>query len=271
VTKKSMGFAQAEDTQDKMESSLVGFMSSLKDKRKGAGSSEFDALKNNDKKAAYLSPDWDTFVMSQFDSSELAEGHPKVNGLRRVAELLLGDIISSSPMDVHPVTPRDETQRSTVGYSITFAWFDGTERVYGDVADVWSGNQDPDFLIYSVATAATRAEGRALRKALKLKKCTAEEISGSGSGPKPKSEKARDVVDITESISVPQIKFLDKRCKGLDIDVMKFINRGEESYDVIEEMTKAEAKEAIDVLADMASEKVKLDSSLKGYDPSWRD
>jgi len=52
---------------------------------------------------------------------------------------------------------------------------------------------------------------------------------------------------------------------------MKFINRGEESYDVIEEMTKAEAKEAIDVLADMASEKVKLDSSLKGYDPSWRD
>ena len=262
-----MGFA-AGNVEEKMESALVGFMSSIKKKRGRSTISDFDKLDNKDKKSAYLSPEWDDFVMSQLDPSELADGHPRVNGLRRVAELLLGDIIQSTPVDVHPVAPRDESQRSTVGYSVTFLWFDGTERVYADVADVHSQNQDPEFLKYSVATAATRAEARAFRKALKLKKCAAEEM-GPKSDSKPQTKTQENVV--SEAISGQQIKFINKRCKDLDIDAVKLINKDGEKYDVIEDMTKVEAKALIDFLAKVARDEVTVDSSLKGYDPSWRD
>lgn len=266
--KKSMGFNMSGVISDEMESSLETFMVSIKKKKVTVRTSDFDKLTDVEKKATYLSPDWDNFVMSQFADDELVDGHPKVHGLRRVAELLLGDIVSSSPIDVHPVAPRDETHRSTVGYSITFNWFDNSERTYADVADVHSGNQDPDFLIYSVATAATRAEGRALRKALKLKKCAFEEIGPTKDEVKSKPQKVSDKPD---PISSSQIRFLDKRCKDLDVDVLKFINKGQEQFDVIEDMTKVQAKELIDFLAQVTAEKETLDKSVKGYNPSWRD
>ena len=265
-----MGFIASDKVEDDIKSNLVGFMSSIKKKKGMVTISDFDKLSAKDKKSAYLSPEWDDFVMGQFVDSELADGHPRANGLRRVAELLLGDIIESIPIDIHPVAIRDETQRSTVGYSIKFLWFDGSERTYADVADVFSGNQDPDFLIYSVATAATRAEVRALRKALKLKKCAAEEI-----GPKNDRTESRTKATVQdnmeESISTQQIKFINKRCSDLDINVLKLLNKGQEQYDVIEEMTKSEAKLLIDFLSEVAKEAVVLDDSLKGYDSSWRD
>lgn len=265
-----MGFRASDDIGEEMESALSGFMSAIKKKRGQSTVSDFDKLSNKEKKSAYLSTDWDTFVMSQFDSSELSDGHPRVNGLRRVAELLLGDIIQSTPIDVHPVAPRDETQRSTVGYSVTFLWFDGTERTYADVADVHAGNQDPEFVIYSVATAATRAEARAFRKALKLKKCAAEEM-GPKTDAKPQTKTPQNVATI-EYVSSNQIKFIDKRCKDLDINTLKLMSKDGEQYDVIEDMTKVQAKALIDFLAKVAKdEEVTVDSSLKGYDPNWRD
>lgn len=268
AAKKSIGFNVSDVIGEEMKCSLESFMVSVKKNKVSVGTSDFDGLSNDDKKAAYLSPHWDTFVMSQLDESELTDGYPRVAGLRRVAELLLGDIINSSPIDVHPVAPRDETQRSTVGYSITFLWFDGSERTYADVADCHSENQDPEFLIYSVATASTRAEGRALRKALKLKKCAFEEIGPTKDAVKSKPKKVSDRPD---PISSSQIRFLDKRCKDLDVDVLKFINQGQETFDAIEDMTKVQAKELIDFLAQVTADKEKLDKSVKGYNPSWRD
>ena len=268
--KKEMGFAMSEVVGEGLESSLEEFMVAIKKKKVLVGTSEFDELKNDEKKAAYLSPDWDAFVMSQFDASELADGFPRVAGLRRVAELLLGDIINSSPVDVHPVALRDETQRSTVGYSITFNWWDDTERTYADVADCHSENQDPDFLIYSVASASTRAEGRALRKALKIKKCSFEEIKPKSSEERPKT-KTSTVSDKPDPISDGQIRFLNKRCKDLDVNVIKLLNMNGDKYDVIEDVMKTEAKEMIDFLADVSAEKKTLDKAIKGYDPNWRD
>lgn len=254
-----------------LESSLEEFMVAIKRKKVSVGTSEFDELKSKEKKAAYLSPNWDAFVMSQFDPSELADGFPKVAGLRRVAELLLGDIINSSPIDVHPVALRDETYRSTVGYSITFNWWDDTERTYADVADCHSENQDPEFLIYSVASASTRAEGRALRKALKIKKCSFEEIKPKSDRGEKSETKPRTVSDKPDPISDSQIRFLNKRCKDLDVNVVKLLNMNGDKYDVIEDVMKTEAKEMIDFLADVSAKKKTLDKAIQGYDPNWRD
>jgi hypothetical protein len=80
---------------------------------------EFTELDNAQKRSFYLSLDWHPFVMSLLDETELNEGYPKADGLRRVGELLLGDIIDSKPTEVFPVNG-NSLGRATVSYSITF-------------------------------------------------------------------------------------------------------------------------------------------------------
>ena len=118
----------------------------------------------------YGSKEWNEFVMSQFENNELIDGNPICAGLRRVAEELLGDIISSGPSEVYPSTDPNGPGRATVVYQVVFNWMNSGEvRTYSEVADVWHGNTDDLFCAHPVATASTRAEGRALRKALKVR------------------------------------------------------------------------------------------------------
>ena len=44
-----------------------------------------------------FSEEWNEYVMAHFKRNELIDGNPICAGLRRVAELLLGDIIESGP------------------------------------------------------------------------------------------------------------------------------------------------------------------------------
>ena len=176
-----------------------------------------------------LSSEWNDYVMSHFDESELINGNPICAGLRRVAELLLGSILESGPHEVYPATDPNGPGRATVIYRVVFDWMNsGQIKVFSEVADVWHGNTDDLFCAHPVATASTRAEGRALRKALKLRKLAAEELS------------KKDIISIVqqtvpskptdgdwnpeEKISVQQISFVDNKCRQLDINVMSFIN-----------------------------------------------
>ena len=210
----------------------------------------------------YLSPEWDAYVMSQFGPSELMDGHPNAAGLRRVAELLLGPILKSGPTQVFPSEGNGPT-RATVVYSVTFSWkADGTVREYSEVADVWHGNTDALFCGYAVATASTRAEGRALRKALKLKKCSAEELS--------KNDVAKIVAEETvEKVSNEQISFIDSKCKKLDINVVAFINSGEKQYRSIYDVTRDTAAKMIKKLTEFTNDKSLIGEPIKTY-TEWR-
>ena len=210
----------------------------------------------------YLSPEWDAYVMSQFGPSELMDGHPNAAGLRRVAELLLGPILKSGPTQVFPSEGNGPT-RATVVYSVTFSWkADGTVREYSEVADVWHGNTDALFCGYAVATASTRAEGRALRKALKLKKCSAEELS--------KNDVAKIVAEETvEKVSNEQISFIDSKCKKLDINVVAFINSGEKQYRSIYDVTRDTAAKMIKKLTELTNDKSLIGEPIKTY-TEWR-
>lgn len=211
----------------------------------------------------YLSPEWDAYVMEQFAPHELMDGHPNAVGLRRVAELLLGPIVKSGPTQVFP-SEGNGPSRATVVYTVVFEWggSGGNAREYSEVADVWHGNTDALFCGFAVATASTRAEGRALRKALKLKKCSAEELS--------KNDVAKIVAEETvEKISNEQVSFIDSKCKKLDISVVAFINSGEKQYRSIYDVTRDTAAKMIKKLTEFTNDKSLIGEPIKTY-TDWR-
>jgi len=231
---------------------------------------------NEEDRPSMFSEEWNEYVMAHFKRNELIDGNPICAGLRRVAELLLGDIIESGPEQVFPASDSNGPGRATVVFSITFNWMNtGSTRTFKEVADVWHGNTDDLFCAHPVATASTRAEGRALRKALKLRCLAAEELA------------KKDIVDIVQqavkqaptsgeyeagkSISSQQIQFIDNKCSMLDIDAFAFINMGNGSFSTVSEVTKDSAKKMIKVLNNYQNNSGDIPDSIKGYKVNWRE
>ena len=229
---------------------------------------------DEEERPSIFSDEWNEYVMAHFKSNELIDGNPICAGLRRVAELLLGDIIDSGPSQVFPATDNNGPGRATVVFKVTFNWMNsGVIKSFSEVADVWHGNTDDLFCAHPVATASTRAEGRALRKALKLRCLAAEELA------------KKDIVDIVQQavkqaptsgeyesgkgISSQQVQFIDNRCNQLDVDVVKFINIGENTYNSINEVTKDNAKKMIKVLNTYQNGN-EIPEKVKGYNINWR-
>ena len=221
-----------------------------------------------------FSDEWNDFVMAHFHRNELIDGNPICAGLRRVAEFLLGDIVESGPEQVFPAMDGSSPDRATVVFKVVFNWMNsGQQRVFKEVADVWHGNTDDLFCAHPVATASTRAEGRALRKALKLRCLAAEELA------------KKDIVNIVQEsvkkaptsgeyeggnkVSSQQIQFIDNRCNQLDVDVISFINMGENTYGSIEQVTKESAKKMIKVLNNYQNGSA-IPESIQGYKVNWR-
>ena len=223
-----------------------------------------------------FSDEWNDFVMAHFHRNELIDGNPICAGLRRVAEFLLGDIIESGPEQVFPAMDGSAPDRATVVFKVVFNWMNsGEQRVYKEVADVWHGNTDDLFCAHPVATASTRAEGRALRKALKLRCLAAEELA------------KKDIVSIVresvkktptsgeyeagKTISSQQIQFIDNKCSTLDIDAFAFINMGNSSFANVGEVTKDSAKKMIKVLNNYQNDSGEIPDNIKGYKVNWRE
>jgi hypothetical protein len=209
-----------------------------------------------------LSPEWHDYVMTKFTSNELIEingdKYPNCYGLRRVVELLIGKIVDSRPVNM--VISSDSTSnnpgRVTVVYEIVVRSHSTGETIrYGDIAEVFSINTDDLFMAYPGATAATRAEGRCLRKLLKVRCVAAEELTRN----KDVGKAVRDMIKSgptdgayqeEDPISGAQIKLLTNKCREMNIDVLKFINIGEKTYDKLEDVRKKVAINMIKLLND---------------------
>jgi hypothetical protein len=214
--------------------------------------------------------------MDKFEPRELIDGNPICAGLRRVAEDVLGSIVSSRPVQVWPSTDVNGPGRATVVFEIVINWMDSGElRTFAEVADVWHGNTDDLFCAHPVATASTRAEGRALRKALKVKCLAAEELA------------KKDIVAIVrqsvnadkeidgewnekDTISSPQVNFIDTKCKQLDINVVSFINAGSDNYSSISEVSKQTASKMLSTLNEYQTKSKNIPEKILGYDSNWR-
>lgn len=217
-----------------------------------------------------LSSEWHDYAMTLFHESEMIDGHPLVAGLRRVSEVVLGPIVFSGPTQVFPVQREDHHGRATVVFTVRFA--NGME--YAEVADSWEGNTDDMFCAFAVAIASTRAEARALRKALKIKGVAAEELT--------KKDTAKIVRDISSTknssegeyddqsrMSDAQYNFIDVKCKQLNIDGTKLFN--DFKVDNGRKVSKKIASEIIDRLNDYQRDKSSIPEALLGYKQEWRD
>lgn len=218
-----------------------------------------------------LSKEWHDFAMQLFSEDELVDGHPLVAGLRRVAELVIGQVVFSGPTQVFPVQTPDHHGRATVVFTVTFA----NGSTYSEVADAWEGNTDDMFCAYAVAIASTRAEARALRKALKIKGVAAEELT--------KKDTAKIVRDISKQktstsgdyddqgrMSDAQYNFIDVKCKQLNINGSKLF-KDVFKVDNNRKISKKIASDIIDQLNEYQRDKNTIPSDLLGYNEDWRN
>ncbi len=126
---------------------------------------------------------WTDYVLELFSKNELENGNPKVDGLRRVVEKLYGSFDSRSQIIDSPNI--NNGFRATVLVSLQFRNGDWTGWTVDGAADVFSGNTAAPYHKHAVATAETRAEGRALRKALKLVKVLSAEETYNADSDEP--------------------------------------------------------------------------------------
>jgi len=149
--------------------------------------------------------------------------------------------------------------------------------LFSDVADCWEGNTDDAFCVFNTATAATRAEGRALRKALRLRTVAAEEMTTKNTASIARSISQTKNVKSTEGeyddsgrMTDPQANFIDAKCKQLNLDVTQFFK---EAFDinVNRKVSKGQASSAIQKLNEYQQDKSLIPESITtAYLSDWR-
>jgi hypothetical protein len=208
--------------------------------------------------------------MRQFREDELMDGAPTCDGCRRVIEDTIGIIASSVLPKVFPPS-RDNNGTSTVSVRVKLWVTNKSHPLNGqfveceEIADVNRSNTDHPYHKYASATAASRAEGRALRKLLRLRNTyTAEEVS-------ERAESADDDCDweADEPITDSQISVLTTLCQRLDIDVMDFVNSGRNTYDNIHAVSKSTAQSMLRELNKIQRQAKPRPENLKPYNPNW--
>ena len=221
------------------------------DSKSYAATEEKDNLKPSDK-------GWTEYVLSLLTPQELIDGKPTCDGLRRVAEAVMGPIVGGIAKIVQAPSPQNN-MTAAVEFTIRF----DNGEVWTSAADVNSNNCDPQFARFATSVAETRAEGRALRKALRLRKIiTAEEPSDSY------SENHMDNGKSTPT----QWNFIETLCERNDIGVNKFLSeaKGFRWNGRLEDIPYKSATLIISHLSEMQRDRTKIDPKFVGFDSEWK-
>ena len=167
--------------------------------------------------------EWTDHVLSLLSDDEKISGNPTTDGLRRIFEIALDCVVTDSSSTVVQSPSPENEKRATVVHSLTFVLNreGGPENILNfrsvsGAADVYWGNCDKIYRNHPVAVAETRAEGRALRRGLKLRKVVAAE------------ELAKDIEDDpngdnVNKISEQQINFIDVMAKRSNINIKELL------------------------------------------------
>lgn len=222
---------------------------------------EVDRRMNPAKKNKRTETDWEKELTSdEIITHDDGKQVVILKALQRLARE--ADIVKSYPSSVgHAVAP-DGT--GLIHCIYLTEWPDGA--IIGGAADCNRGNTSEDFRVYPTAVAESRAETRALRKALGISMLGAEEIDMS------EGFTGKTSID-TGKIDPQQVVAIEKllaEVKVEPIDLFKAVASDREVLDV-NELTSAEAVAAMGYLNDRrgqpskrSARKESLESELEG-------
>ena len=214
--------------------------------------------------------EWTDHVLSLLSDDEKIKGNPTTDGLRRIFEIALNCTVIESTSVVAQSPDNNNDKRATVVHTLGFVLnSEGSDqsvlnkRTISGAADVYWGNCDKIYRNHPVAVAETRAEGRALRRALKLRKVVAAE------------ELSKDIDDDINGYNVNkinnnQINFIDVISKRLDLDVTKLLNDMSIDSSKIYAIDHDKAVEIVQRLTRYQQDMTTIPEDLKSYNPSWK-
>ena len=219
---------------------------------------------------AFNTEKWSEWVMSQFADDEMENGAPTCDGLRRVAENILGPIekVEIIKNDT-PNTSNKGNATVVVGVTISNVLLEGHPRhgsyIYvEDLADANKLNTPEEIFKHPSATAGTRAESRVYRKMLRLRKVlTAEELASNDGN---LDEEWSPSTPITEQ----QITVVDMLCQRTNMDVIDFINCGDSSYVCVEQVTESCAQKMLQHLNRIQRQDAPRPEGVGEYDENWK-
>ena len=231
---------------------------------------------NSEQQPKVVSPndlEWTDHVLNLLSDDEKIAGNPTTDGLRRIFEIALNCTVVESTSKVVQTPAIDNERRATVVHTISYVlnniypethgFNNSMPRVISGTADVYWGNCDKIYRNHPVAVAETRAEGRALRRALKLRKVVAaEEIA-----------KEIDTDHLEENnigkINSTQINFFDVFGKRLDINIHRLLEKLAIDAKNIYNISYDDAVKTITALSGYQQSN-DIPSDIQGYDPNWK-
>ena len=198
------------------------------------------------KKIDETDPEWSDYVISQLTDKECKDGMPTCDGLRRIFKKLIGRITSVDIDVLKSPTISDRT--ATVRCSIQFkrhGIVSVRDEYVSDVFDVNPDNTPFPYCNASVATASTKAEARALRKALGLVRVYALEEVNQGV-----SREDMDPLTIDENkpISDSAKIAINTMCNRMGIDQRKLIKFCGIETESVHTLTYKQSHEVINIL-----------------------
>lgn len=213
---------------------------------------------------------WTDYVLSKLHDDEKIAGNPTTDGLRRIFEDVLNcTLVELETKVVQAPSPENE-KRATVACYLTYVLNDPnldpsikTKRTSG-AADVYWGNCDKIYRNHPVAVAETRAEGRALRKALRLRKVVAAEEIAENIEDDPNG-------DTVLKISSNQINFMDVMAKRIDVNVVALMKSLDINVDNIRAISHDNAVLLIKKLTEYQQNIQNISPSILGYQPQWKE
>jgi hypothetical protein len=234
---------------------------------------EVSAVENVAVESVKVSPNdigWTDHVLSLLSDDEKIAGNPTTDGLRRIFEIALDCCVTEAKTDVVQTPEPNNEKRATVVHTISYVLksVDSNDenlkyRSVSGAADVYWGNCDKIYRNHPVAVAETRAEGRALRRALKLRKVVAAE------------EIAKDIDDHPDADSVNkitnnQINFIDTLSSRLNINVSKLLENNNLDSKNIYGLSHDGAVSIIRVLSGYQQNMLTIPETLIGYSNEWK-
>ena len=206
-------------------------------------------------------PAWPDFVLSHLEEHEKIKGHPKADSLRRLTELLIGQVVSIET-DVPGCPSIENGGRATVIVKIVVEPYDTnlSPMQASGAADVYPGNTEQLFAKFPVATAETRAEGRAYRKLLRLiNVMAAEEVVDES-----------QIFDPSDKIDLPQMNMIQTMCSAgrLNINIESLLAQYDIEVQNLDKVTKSKAQEICKTISSF--QETGVPENLIGYKEDWR-